>query len=364
MTNYYSADIGIILSDSQRGDRMLQEIDRCFTDKTKDFYFYGRLVWEVYISNDNQDSISRALDTFVDKLISAGIKVVLFVNSVNETQPVFLKLSHKVDLVFVDYFLWRVYNEVVLKQKCEISTEWNRNATKFLFLTGKPNKIHRLRLLYKLSRAKLLNSAVWSLLLPENLNDVDRTLIPELSELEFFDFLKTHESNPDDISPDYQARGELHYGGLPYNVELYKNSLFRLVSETYFFTSDGWVPWITEKTWLTILNRLPFIMAGDTRTLDRLEQKGFKGFAEYQRIPDYNYCLRPREENLDLIVHNVEQWISNMEHKDQIQRDVEHNYHRFIELAKINQQKINNAIKTPGITCDDVIPTCDDVTKF
>jgi hypothetical protein len=362
MTQYYAMDISE-LWDSASIQDTANIIFSQLNDTDQPRFFIGRMVWEV---NSPVRNPMPNLEHFIDLLTQQNIKVILFINSVNDKQPAFLSLSVNATIIFIDYFLWRVYSKVVLEQKCQVSTEWNSQSNQFLFLTGKPNKIQRLRLLYKLSKENLLTSATWSLLLSDNHDDIDRSLIPELNNQEFIAFLEKYKNNPDDIKPDYQSRGELHYGGLPYNHGLYKSALFRVISETYFFSHYNWVPWITEKTWITILNRVPFIMAGDSGTLQRLRDKGFKTFDNYQLISNYD-TIRLQEKRLDAIVTNTKHWISNMKDKDQILADVEHNFNQFIKLAKINEQKINSVIDTMGIaqiTANDILPVHDDITNF
>jgi len=246
------------------------------------------------------------------------------------------KLDIDAPITFVDFFILMTCTENN-KQKLVAIDNWNFNASKFLFLTGKLNKIQRIRLFYKLQQAGLITEEIceWSLFTSDK-SITSSEYVPELNN-SLQEFLKVYARYPDEFSQNIEKN---RCGGVFYNPHLLQNSLFRLVSETYFSNNR---PFITEKTWDTIFNRLPFIVAGDVGTLHRLKDMGFRTFEQYL-IADYDSIIK-KEERLDAIVTNVKYWIENIKHyKDQIIVDIEHNKKKLDELYQINLSQLEQLI--------------------
>jgi hypothetical protein len=102
--------------------------------------------------------------------------------------------------------------------------------------------------------------------------------------------------------------------------------------------------WVTEKTWLSIINRRPFIMAGDIGTLKKLKQMGFRTFEQYLKTPNYDELCDP-EQRLTAIVDNTQHWLEHIQkYQDLILHDIEHNFNRLIELATVNLENIQKII--------------------
>lgn len=248
------------------------------------------------------------------------------------------KLDLNVPITYIDFFLLRTCTETKKQQLVPVET-WNSNASKFLFLTGKLDKIQRIRLFYKLQQQGLITEKLceWSLFPNGDLNGANSNRhVPEL-ENSLQEFLKVYARYPDKFS---QNTEKLLAGAAQHDIQLFQNSLFRLIPETYFSNNR---PFITEKIWDTIFNRLPFIVAGDVNTLGRLKDMGFKTFDQYL-ITDYDNVTN-KEERLNVIVANVAHWLENLkQHKDQINSDIEHNKKRLDELYQKNLTEINKLI--------------------
>ena len=277
------------------------------------------------------------------------IKLTIFVNSYFHFWEDELKKLN-CDVVYLDYFLWRVYNEVMVKKLNSVNPQWNWAANKFLFLTGKPNKPNRVRLLWKLYNNNLLDYSVWSLFVNIHNQQSTRELLPELTDKEFEQFVEQLNFNPDGIEVIQKPHMDLHYGGIPYNHELFQHTKFRVISET---GTPLFRPWITEKTWITILNNHPFILAGDLGICQRLQDMGFKTFNNYLKVPDYD-TIENIDERLDAIVVNVKHFLTDTLDYQAINNDIKHNYIRFIELGKQNQNIINDFFSNLGISMDKI----------
>lgn len=259
--------------------------------------------------------------------------------------------TFKNPVIFFDFVLWRVYNEVVIKQKSKVNLQWNSDASQFLFLTGKPYKEQRIGLLHLLYKQNLLSRCNYSLFMDPGMYEKSRTIIPELTDKEFEDFVKAHTRSPDN-TPYVQQTGDMHCGGIPYDKELYSSSLFKIVSEATMELSP---PYVTEKVWLTLLNRVPFVIAGDLNICEYLRSRGIETFDKIFNIPTYDNIVSKRE-RLEHIVAHAEQWLHGNFNKTEINDMVEHNYHRFIELAMQEKQHIEDQT---NYNIDLVIDTCD-----
>jgi hypothetical protein len=234
----------------------------------------------------------------------------------------------------------RTWFETVIKiDACGYNKEWNHDSNKFLFIFGKLQKPHRIRLLYKLHKRQLLDNCIWSLRKPTNeIYDIAKKLIPELSNSEFDDFINSHISEPDNIV--LGASSNFNYGGFPYDKSLFSSTLFRLSPECYISRTNekDTVPWITEKTWITILNNHPFIIPGENGILRYLEDMGFKTFNDY--LPVQYDTLPTVEGKLDAYVDNTEYLLLNHKnHTNEIKEDITHNFTNFVKLVKENELK-------------------------
>ena len=318
------------------------------------------------------------LDKFWDNNIQdfAG-EITKFVNVISRTKPAWrifvlanssdthaqqqLHDTGAHDVLFVDFFLYRVYREVVIHKKCSIKntvgTDTRKN--KFLFLTGKVSKSNRIRLLKKLVDAGVMTKAEWSFFYYDHQverNQRSRAWLPELSDQEFDEFVHTWINNPDNAIIAVTLK-DLEYGGIPYNVKLYTDTDFSLISETFFSEGTTISPWITEKTWIPILNQQPFIMAGDVGTLATLRSMGFETYEAWYKDPNLDN-INNRESRLDALVSTVQHWLEN-DFTQQQKIVAVHNAKVMYELYYKNLAKILEFIEKHQLplTIDDVIPT-------
>jgi hypothetical protein len=260
--------------------------------------------WKTYIVGNTNDRHS------IDRLHATGVN----------------------DVLLLDFFLYRVYKEVIINHRNPVSTKnsLSSRSGKFLFLTGKLSKPHRIRLLKKLVDENLLEGNIWSLFYYDFhalKNATSNSLLPELTQQEFEDFVHKWKRNPDNANLAV-TQGGYEYSGIPYDVNLYNNTDFSIISETYF-RSEGLPtafpksstarppttlypghPWLTEKTWIPILNRQPFIMAGDVGTLARLNEMGFETYEKWYEDPHLDK-ISDKEKRLDAIVRTVRHWQAN-----------------------------------------------------
>ena len=248
--------------------------------KYPNHYIILSILWDAHPIETWQENFTEIIKLIKQQYPTT--KILLTINSWYKGQVNFINELLIDEIVFVDFFLLMTYYRLIVNTESSIATNWDyQNSNKFLFLTGKPYKINRIRLLYKFKQNNLLPHATWSLF---TVNDIlksrSRSFLEELSDEEYNLFLSTYSCNPDTISL-HIAPEWIYYTGIPYQLELYQNSLFQVISETDFIKPTAW---ITEKTWLAIINRRPFLMASGKGTLEKLKKMGFKTFENYSHV--------------------------------------------------------------------------------
>jgi hypothetical protein len=229
---------------------------------------YINYLLELLEVSDNDNHIKLIVDTLSLTGSSAPIKTINFKN-----------------IIEYDCSLIRaVYHEEM--DGC--NKEFNANATKFLYLPGKPYKIHRIRpLLYLYHQGLLNDNCEWSLCLPESIKNMAYQYVPELNQEEYNVFASAVTKSLDNINVTLQS-DSYHYNGFPIDFSLYSSTKCSLISETYF-NEPSRSRFITEKTWRTISNKHPFVLLGQKEMYDYLESLG---------IDTFQYAVKHKKDSL------------------------------------------------------------------
>jgi hypothetical protein len=233
------------------------------------------------------------------------------------------------------------------------SSEWNSTATKFLFLIGRAGRSNRLGLLYKFYKAGILTQCEWSLFFTPVEKPKLKKFLPDITDSEADLFLNQHMRNVDNIQPTMTSVYQT-YCGYPFDSNAYSNTLFRVVSETMWDNQ----PLISEKTWITIANHHPFIIAGSPHSLEVLKAYGFRTFEEYLPVKNYD-TIEDEDQRFDAVVKNTKHWLIKID-TDQISKDVEHNaelLHSMVQQTFDQYQKLRDLIN-PSIDIFNMIPLC------
>lgn len=250
------------------------------------------------------------------------------------------------DILYFDLCLGLLYQRILVDRECDFVTDWTCGYNQFLFLTGKPEKIHRLGLLYRFWQHGLLARCVYSLYDTGHLWENIDQILPDIPEQIAREFVSNHARSPDHFSPFMPGDQPWFGSGIPYALDLRQRCDFEVVSETEF---DD-VCWITEKTYLALLNHRPFIMAGTPGILQLLQKWGFKTFGQYLKIPEYDQL--PTQDRLTAIVINSETWLETIvSQRDQIIQDVRYNHRHLIELINKEVSKANDFIQKHQLQC-------------
>lgn len=295
----------------------------------------GTILWESYYFQG--DNLSEIIQVLAQALETRSISLLLIVDHYYQDQGLFPDIP----VYYIDFFQWRAYDLTLGQIAQDLNPRWNAHSDRVLFLTGKPLRLNRLRLLWKLSGANLLPRTTWSLFMTPELKERCRYLIPELDDAAYGHFCDSHQRNPDGIEIEHTHEKDVHYGGFPFDQDLYSGSRLRLLSETHF--RDTGRPFVSEKTWTTIANRLPFVIAGDVGTLALLRRRGYRTYENFCVLPAYD-SIADAEARLDAVVTNTQHFLNDRDRDAEIQIDVEHNFDLFLRQSLENKQVLDYII--------------------
>jgi len=341
-------------SSDQRTQDIINDIVLQFADQPGPRVFVGRLLWEILRPTQNLEVLIHALE-------KQNIQTILLVNEAQSQDQWIHSVSSKcTDIMFFDFFLYSTYQETILKNHNDCNTSWNSQATKFLYLTGAPRR-ERLRLFYKLYQIDMLPRMTWSLIIPDNKDTIDPTWIPEIPLDQVYNFFKKYEGTADGMEPVCYPDGHKTVrNSLKYDKELWKNARFRLITESESFEMYPKNPLfrVTEKTWITMANKLPFLMLSKPQLLKKLKEKNFKTFEEYTKVTNYD-SIRDTENRIDALIENVCFWMSHDMPVEQIRSDIEHNYQLLLTQGQYIEQQILKLIKKHklNLAVEQLVPT-------
>ena len=325
---------------------------RAWNPHKENFHVIGTILWE-YLPEEFENKINQ----IVDILSNNNIKFTILLNADYKH-----KFNHIPNTVFINYFLLRTYWYTLKNKNQHINQNWCDSSNKGLFLTGKTNKLHRVGLLYRLyQQNELIDNFEWSSFIntdkiEKECKEIIRYYSSSIDSDEYnnkiFDvFVKDVNKSADDINIILGPEDHTFYSGFPYNAQMFSNTKYSVISESYFSTNrnggnDDAFPFITEKTWKTIVNHHPFIMVGMPYTNRYLEDMGFKVFDKFMKYPKYqsmedkNIYQDPYN-RLEVIIENINNFNNNLdENRDIIAQYTKHNSNHFITLVEEEMTKI------------------------
>lgn len=231
----------------------------------------------------------------------------------------------------------------------EYNKEINLNTQKFLFLMGKPYKRHRIRALYKLYKNNLLDKCDYSFALHNNYYDITREQLKDISDVEFEEFVNKTQKTLDDINITI-GENSYHYFGTPVDKNLYKNTSFSLISETYSNRAPHhW--FLSEKFWRTIASHHAFILISDNLTIDYIHNTlNINTFQKFLRINKDCYSNSHNNTSEEVVLENS---ITNIQHllniihthKDEIEFQIKRNYNAYRCRVESMRNIINKSLE-------------------
>ena len=285
------------------------------------------------------ESYVNILVKIIEKIIAHDFsKITLIVSSnIRKTYSQLLstKILENCEVVPINYWLFHCMQD--LEKRNIRNSSWNWHIEKGYFTTGKLARHNRVGFLKRLYDSDLLGDIIWTF--PSADKQKSHVLhyfyqssgrIPADFE-EFFDYCtKNAFVDNDNLLEDPMVI----FCTVIFPVNQYRLSNFTILSET----PDGS---ITEKTWMVMLNRHPFIMLATSRFLfDELKELGFKTFNNYLPYPEYA--------TVDDLKIQWEQTIENIrvfpkilqDRREEISADIEHNYNLCINLRSQTVERL------------------------
>ena len=294
------------------------------------------------ISNKNNKIILSAVweiwpyETILSALEILGVtpnqdNVVLLLDVYSYSEPEQWKA---VNTVLYDSWLCGTYNS----ENPDISN--NLDNDKFLYVTGKPYKKHRIFPLYELYQRSELDRCEWSLHYKSHLEDIVRCHLPNMTDDAYQKFITSMIKNLDDVSPIFNKTNTDFYQ-VCFNptAEIYANTAVSLVTETTFNPELCW--FITEKTWKAINNFHPFVLLDYKKTYEYLHSLGIDTFQYAVKHP-YESLVGPEEDVIRMCVDNVLHLLANKDlYREELTKSVIHNKKVFTDLANMYNSKVN-----------------------
>lgn len=326
-------------------------------EQRKNTLVIGTLFWE--FTDLKSGGAVEFIDTVLQRVNELGAKFHLVTRTDYKNQ------IHSIlcPVTYINFFALRTHL-ACREESQKINSRWEYNNKKTLFLMGKYYKPHRLGLLFRLYKQGLLNDnrCVWSLYQTVDEKKAVKYIPQYLrSQNSLDDFLKVCHRTLDNIKITAQDVGTSHYGGFPFDSDLYKSTNLSLISET----RNSGPPFITEKTYRAIVNNHPFIIAGSTGQLQALKDQGFYTFEEFMKFSEYD-TVDNLDYRLDAIVENVKYFDpDNLEIKT-VTEMVSHNARHFEKLVATESDKLLDMLLSYGIidSWENIIPWKDTQPSF
>jgi hypothetical protein len=298
-------------------DAQLEPLKTWSFEDRKNTLVLGTIVWEV--NNFPGSPMKQNFQYFENKCRDLGSKVHLITRIDLQNNVVGIDNCTCIDFCIVR----ALYDTDRLGQT--LNTEWHSENKKFLFLMGKALKPHRIGLLYRLYKQKLLNSdrSIWSFFGGISADDCQGLVPRDATVDELVTLINNYQQNPDQIN-----RVNNNYPGYPFDSGMYKNTNLSVVSETHYHGN----PWNSEKMYRPILNHHPFLIAGAVNHTQYLKDMGFETFDQYFVVPAYS-AVADLDSRLDAIVENIKLFDPSAEQIEQIHRATQKNFQRLHELA-------------------------------
>lgn len=228
------------------------------------------------------------------------------------------------------------------------------DSNKYLCKFGKLNKLHSLLIFALLKESGLLEEkhGLWSLAVEDSrdFNDHMKSLYSRIQDHENmhkrkrgyvkhiprYDYSKYQRVLDRDFSNSFEY-GESHYTGFPFDTSHYANTRYSIVRETNW-THNGINLFLSEKTWLPISMKHPFMLFSNTRVVKYLRDSGYVSPDNFQMSEISDLDNVTFSEAKEKFLENHNKILTTP--KSEIQDMVEHNYDLFLKHARSDMDKL------------------------
>jgi len=292
------------------------------------------------------------------------VKIILLLGEQYRYNNGIYKFKNIDAVYYIDFFAYELYAITYIKkwQPLNDTYEKSKFENDYLLLINKPDKPNRAPLVYKLWQQNLLKNACYSFNIKNSIEyescyDLIRNYTSdEVDRRMFRRFVKETKSEIDKTR-EYVSRKSSDiknfYVGLPFDPNIFSRSKFQVVSETKWRNEPEM--FITEKTYLAILNNMPFYLLANDSAYKLLRSYGFKTFQQYHKPLRKPKGISQASDwtNLNIAVENIAYWKENIHkwYKD-LQILTQHNKQRFLSIAKKQEQEFKKILETYNISVD------------
>ena len=262
-------------------------------------------------------------------------------------------------VTIVNWFELQTYLHI---QTHSTAKSWNSDNHKLLFKVGKLSP-HRMAVLSslissdlmdKISLAfKLLNSDVWGY-----------TEIQKSHEYMFgtpdIEYFREYDNDLDIDLRDTWTDTYSHYTGFPYGVTDYENTLGSIVCESHYGDTGNnfyGLPWMTEKSYLPIINKHPFILFAETNHIEFMQKDGYLTYNHLSPSMEHLSQTWTRQDNFHgdsgkaLVAKCITEFMDALKNNPrEVNHMVEHNYQNFMARGKAMADELN-------AVCENLIDT-------
>ena len=240
------------------------------------------------------------------------------------------------NIKYINFFLlFASHRNLVSNRK------WNCAADKGMLLTGGLGRLNRTGLLAEAYKTDFIKNLYFSIPYLNELTSGDVKNITKIWDVDFDNFVtyctenringSNFDSNKLRVCHDIPKDSDLI-------VNTFSNTRFSIVSETAF--SNNPVSFITEKTWMSIINHHPFILVGHQGSCAALQSLGIQTIDHLLPVTntDGEMCIN----KVNAAIKNAEWLANNRQHDDQIEKIVLHNFNIVKKLHQESLDVIDN----------------------
>lgn len=234
---------------------------------------------------------------------------------------------------YVNYFIVWQCHRYPINNHC-----WNRQSDKAMLLTGGLDRINRIGLLAESYKTDFIKNLCFTI-----------PYLDELTGQNVRNMIKMWDINDPDAFFQYCIKNKTT--GLTVNsairvgqdqpkdhdmiVNIFRNTRFSIVSETAYANNSA--AFITEKTWMAILNHHPFILVGNPGSCAALKSLGIQSIDHLLPVTDTDgeMCI----DKVNTAIKNADWLVNNRQHDDEIEKIVLHN---FGIIKKLHQESLDS----------------------
>jgi hypothetical protein len=267
---------------NKKHSQLMEKIIDCAKNNVHKKLF---LTW--FWENVNYDDAKDYLHTLVNELCKVHQDVFFILDNWYKKWNINLPIKNE-NILFIDFFLILTYICLEHKKTSKKNTYWNYSSKKFLMLVGKPARSPRTLVLFELYKQKLIKQCNFSYHIPTSeIEKACRTQVNNLTESEWNSFKNAVNNTVLDKKLVVNTGWTDSKQAFVFDADIYSSNLFAINIETMFDRMFSH-PWLTEKTWMKIANKIPFINVSEMQSCKYLNQLGIKTFNEYMAIENYD----------------------------------------------------------------------------